>query len=254
MTLLFDLPATHESWLSRADPRWKLAAFVPAAILIALLRTWPPALAALLAALLLAAIAGLPRLWLARRLAWTALFLALFLIWLLFLPDPNGQHYEFGRLAVSATGLERFGVVLSKTLAMVTLMLVVLATSPLHDTLKAAQSLRLPGLFVQLAMLTLRYVFVLAEEFVRLRTALRVRGFRNRADVHSWRTIGNVSGTLLVRGSERAERVLQAMRCRGFDNSFRSLHEFHTRWFDVVLWMGVLLVAGGLLAWDVWRR
>ena len=51
-----------------------------------------------------------------------------------------------------------------------------------------------------------RYVFVLADEFVRLRTALRVRGFRNRADSHSYRTVGRVTGTLLVRGAARRAR------------------------------------------------
>ena len=254
MTLAFDLPAENHSFMSRADARWKLAALVPAAVLVALVGTLPPALVALGLALLLAVIAELPRAWLIRRLLWSAFLLSLFLVWLLFLPDANGPRYDLGWFTISAAGLERFGVVLYKTLAVVTLMLVVLATSPLHETLKAAQSLRVPSLFVQLALLTFRYVFLLAEEFVRLRTALRVRGFRNRADVHSWRTIGNASGTLLVRGSERAERVSQAMRSRGFDGTFRSLHEFNTRGFDVVLCVTILSAAAGLLAWDLWRR
>ena len=254
MTLAFDLPPAADSCLSRMDPRCKLAALVPAAVLVALVRTVPAAAAALLAALLLAEAARLPRGWLVRRLAWTALLIALFLVWLLFLPDPNGVVYHVAGVNISQTGLERFGAVTLKTLAVVTLMLIVLATAPLHDTLKAAQCLRVPGLFVQLALLTFRYVFLLAEEFVRLRTALRVRGFRNLADMHSWRTVGLAAGTLLVRGSERAERVSQAMRCRGFDGTFRSLHDFRARWQDIALAAALLLMAGGLLGWDVWRR
>lgn len=254
MTLALDVPAIPDSPLSRMDPRWKLAAIVPAAIVLALLRTPSPAAAALVLALALAALARLPSAWLARRLAWTVLFIAIFLVWLLFLPDPNGEAYRFGRLTISVTGLTRFAVAVMKTLAVIALMLVLLATAPLQDTLKAAQALRLPALFVQLLLMTFRYVFLLAEEFGRLRTALRVRGFRNRADLHSWRTIGLVGGTLLVRGSERAERVGQAMRCRGFDGAFRSLHEFRTRALDVFLWAALLSAAGGLLAWDVWRR
>src|SRR5437868_4244073 len=82
-------------------------------------------------------------------------------------------------------------------------------------------------------VLTYRYTFLLAEELGRLRIALRVRGYRNRANLHSYRTIGHVAGTLLVRSHERAERVGQAMRCRGFDGRFRSLTAFRTRWPDV---------------------
>src|SRR5262245_60313693 len=177
MTLALDVPAIPDSPLARMDPRWKLAAFVPAAILFALVRTLTPAATAFLVAILLATLARLPSVWLLRRLAWTALFVALFLVWLLFLPDPDGQVYNVGSLSISMSGLTRFVVVFLKTLAVVTLVLILLATAPLQDTLKAAQALRLPALFVQLLLLTFRYVFLLAEEFGRLRTALRVRGF-----------------------------------------------------------------------------
>ena len=254
MTLAFDVPAANDSCLGRMDPRWKLAALVPAAVLVALVRTVWPAAVALSLALSLAWVAGLPAAWLTRRLAWTALLLALLLVWVLFLPDPDAPGLELGWLTISTTGAYRFAVVLLKTLAVVTLVLTVLATAPLDVTFKAAQRLRVPGVLIHILLLTVRYVFLLADEFMRLRTALRVRGFRNRADLHSWRTIGQVGGTLLVRGSERAERVGQAMRCRGFDGVFRSLYDFHTRWTDVAAWATLLLLAAGLVGWDVWRR
>ena len=73
-------------------------------------------------------------------------------------------------------------------LTVATLMLVLLASAPLTVTFQAAHKLRVPGLLVQLALLTYRYVFLLAEEFRRLRIALRVRGFRRRADRHSSRS------------------------------------------------------------------
>jgi cobalt/nickel transport system permease protein len=144
--------------------------------------------------------------------------------------------------------------VLLKTLAVVTLLLVLLSTAPIYDTLKAARSLHVPGVLVQLVLLTVRYIFLLADEFVRLRTALRVRGYRNRADLHSWRTVGQVAGTLLVRGQERGERVSQAMRCRGFDGAYHTLHDFRTRWQDVAWACAILAAAGGLYAWDLTLR
>jgi cobalt/nickel transport system permease protein len=83
-----------------------------------------------------------------------------------------------------------------------------------------------------------------------MRAALRVRGYRNRATGHCYRTVGHVAGTLLVRGAERAERVGQAMRCRGFDGRFRSLAEFHTRLTDVLLFGAIMATAVGLGALD----
>jgi cobalt/nickel transport system permease protein len=129
--------------------------------------------------------------------------------------------------------------------------LVVLGTSPLPTTLHAAQALRLPGTLVHIVLLCYRYLFVLADELDRLRRALRTRGFRARTDRHTYRTVGHVVGTLLVRGAERAEGVAHAMRCRGFDGRFRSLTDFRTRAVDVAFLAGVVSAAVGLVVWDV---
>jgi cobalt/nickel transport system permease protein len=134
----------------------------------------------------------------------------------------------------------------AKGLTLVTLMLVLLATAPLDATLKAAHALRVPGLLVQLGLLSTRYVYLLADELGRLRIALRVRGYRNRATRHCYRTVGHVTGTLLVRGYERAERVGQAMRCRGFDGQFRALTEFRTGPADVLAFLAVAAAALGV--------
>src|ERR1700720_1038240 len=114
MTLAFDLPALNDSYFRRMDARWKLAALVPAAILIALLRTPALSLVALVGALALVNVAQLPWRWLLRRLTWTALLLAMFLIWLPFLPASRGETYDLAWLTISETGLERFGAVLFK--------------------------------------------------------------------------------------------------------------------------------------------
>jgi cobalt/nickel transport system permease protein len=76
-----------------------------------------------------------------------------------------------------------------------------------------------------------------------------VRGFRMRADWHTYRTLGNLAGTLLVRGHERAQRVHQAMLARGFDGTFRSLHRFTTHLRDVLFFLVTLALAVGLAVW-----
>ena len=96
---------------------------------------------------------------------------------------------------------------------MVALALVLLATAPLDATLKAAHALRVPGLLVQLTLLSYRYLFLLADELGRLRIALRMRGYRNRANVHSYRTIGAVTRGLAGArlGAGRARRPGHAL-------------------------------------------
>ncbi len=240
MTLFFTPPPRAASPLSRFDPRWKLAGLLLASAAAAVVQTPAGAAAALAGAFVLAVLGRLPwRCW-AARLAPAILFVAVFTVPPLF----------FGR------GAETAVVLLCKAAALTTLALVLLATAPLDATLKAAQALRVPGVVVQLTLMSYRYVFLLAQELGQLRIALRLRGYRNRANLHSYRTIGSVAGALLVRGWERGERVGQAMRCRGFDGRFRSLADFHTTAADVLMFT---LIVGTALAvcaldWLIWLR
>ena len=251
MTLALDLPECPESLVSRRDPRWKLATVLLACGLLAFTRTWPVALVGLAAVLLLVWLAKLPGRWYGRRIGGVLLFLAIFLAWLPLVPRSADDALPLGMLTLSRHGLQVFVVALAKTTSLVSLVLVVMATAPLQDTFKAAHALRIPGVLVHLLLLTYRYVFLLFDEFSRLRTALRVRGYRNRASLHSYHTIGQVAGTLLVRSHERAERVGQAMRCRGFDGEFRTLHAFQTTLGDVLFLVAIVAIAAGLLVTDL---
>jgi cobalt/nickel transport system permease protein len=179
------------------------------------------------------------------------LFLSPFVISLPFLVHRPDAALSLGPWTVPY-GLGVALILSLKALAVVALMLVLLATSPLDATLKAAHSLWIPGLLVHLALLTYRYLDVLSAELRRLRVAIQVRGYRSRGARRRYRTIGHVAGTLLVRGIERADRVGQAMRCRGFDGRYRSLAPFQTRSLDVVAFLALAGMAVGLLLWDIW--
>jgi cobalt/nickel transport system permease protein len=241
MTLRFSPPPCPDSPLRRLDARWRLAGLLLCLAAAALVRSAPAAGLAVCGALLLAWLGRLPWRWYLSRLLALAGPLLLFA-----LPLPilvRGGPAEGARLAL---------VIVLKGLALITLALVLLATGPVDVTLKAAHALRVPGLLVQLVLLTYRYLFVLADEFLRLRVALRARGFRNRMSWHSYRTVGQVAGALVVRGSERAERVAQAMRCRGFDGRFRSLVELRTRRADVVAFVLLAMGAATTATLDLW--
>lgn len=243
-----------DSPLRRFDPRWKLAALILVAIAVTLLRTWPPALLALGAAVALAFLGRLPRHWCLARLGTVAVAVGPFLLLLPFFAHGEETGWELGPLTWYPLSLNAALVLALKTFALVLIVLVLLATAPLTETFKAAQRLHLPGLLVHLTMLAYRYLFVLAAELVRLRTALRIRGYRNRPSLHSYRTIGHVAGVLLVRGYEQAERVGQAIRCRGFDGRFRTLTDFRTRAVDVLIFAVIVGGSAVLLTWDLLRR
>lgn len=239
-----------DSPLHRLDPRWRLASLLAAAVAFALLKTLPAVVAALAVSLLLIGAAKVSLHWFLKRLRPIVLFVALFTVPLPLLARDDGPSWEFGPLSFSLQGVVTALIIFGKAITIANLMLVLFATALPGATLKAAHSLWLPSLLIQLTALTIRYVAVLGQELARIRIALRVRGYRNRMDRHSYRTIGHVAGTLLVRGFERAERIGQAMRSRGFDGRFRALTEFHTASADVLLFLVTVGTAAGLLVWD----
>ena len=248
MTLALRHRDVPDSPPARWDARWKLAAVLVAVAGTAFLNRVPPAAIALGAGAVLLALSRLPGRWVRTRLAGLALAALPFVLILPFTLD--GPGWDLGPVHVSERGLLAGAAVALRCLAIGAFALVLVGTAPVHHTLAAAHRLRVPGLLVLLALLAYRYAFVLADELRRLRVALRVRGFRAKANRHGYRTLGHVTGAVLVRGADRADRVADAMRCRGFDGRFHTLTAFRTTIGDVAAFVLLTAATIALVIWD----
>ncbi len=245
MTLAFRDPTVPDSPLARWDPRWKLAATLLMAVAAVTLRHPGPAAVAATAGLALALLGRIPPGVIAGRVGLLALAVLPFLILMPLTQGRESAGWDVGPVRVSEPGSVAAAVVALRVLAVGLLALVLTRTAPLSRTLAAAHALRVPGVLVQVAQLAYRYTFVLAAEVRRLRVALRARGFRPATDRHTYRTLGYAVGSLLVRSGDRADRVADAMRCRGFDGTFRTPTAFRTSAADA---LSFLAVAAGTIA------
>ena len=239
-----------DSPAARLDARWRLAGLALLLIATAITRTVYVAGLELAAASILVWWACVPLHLCRERL--TPVFLVLLpaavLLPISWVASPDS--WQLGGLYFSPERVRLVVLIFLKAAALVLLLQIILVTAPITTTLKAAHNLRVPGLIVQLLMLSYRYVFVLGDELARLRIALRVRGFRNRPSRHAYRTVGHLAGALLLRGYERAERVGQAMACRGFHGEFHALTEFQTRRRDVAFFSLLAILSVSLTAFD----
>jgi cobalt/nickel transport system permease protein len=105
-----------------------------------------------------------------------------------------------------------------------------------------------PWKLTQLLLFMVRYFDVLGREYARLRAAMRVRCFRPAMNGHSYRTFGYLVGMLLVRSFDRSERVLAAMKCRGFHGHYYMLDHFaFVPRRDVPFYAAIFVLAAVLL-------
>lgn len=241
---------TGATWLNRRDPRWRLLGFAVALLGVATLREPGPLAAALLVASVVLFMSGAPGRWWRPRVFLIVLAIVPFLLLVPFSVSRGRVLVTWHIVTLTDAGLVAAGTLALRTLALALLGLALAGAAPLPTTFAAAGRLGVPRLLVTLVALTHRYIWVLLEEWQRLRRAVRVRGFRNAPSLHAFRTIGQAMGWLILRGADRADRVAQAMRCRGFTGRFPTLHVMRTTPGDVAWLLGVSAVFGALTAWD----
>lgn len=201
------------------DPRTRLIAAVFLAVAIVSLNGFAAKAGALAFAVALIFMARIdPRL-LMRRLAHIEGFMAVLLV-LLPLTVEGRALASLGPLSISDRGLERaIHIVLTVNAAAMTALALLGALEPIRLG-RAMAALGVSERFVRLVMFIARYQGIFSSEIRRQFDSMRARGFRSSLRRQAFRAYGNLAGMILVRSIERAERVDEAMRCRGFSGRF----------------------------------
>lgn len=131
---------------------------------------------------------------------------------------------------ISLEGVERVLSIAFKSWVSVQVAIVLAATTPFPQLLAAMRALHVPKLLVAIFGLMWRYIFVMADEALRLLRARAARSGASRDDRYktggtlAWRTrtTGGMAGNLLVRSFERGDRIYAAMSARGYDGEVRT--------------------------------
>ncbi len=215
MTLLDPLHASEDTLIARLAPRTRIMVALTFVLATTALATPEWSAAALLAAGTLIVLAELDRRDVALRLLHVEGFL-LALLLLLPLTVPGLPLLELGPFVVSQEGLQQALVLVVKINACLLAVTALIGTMEPTRLGRALAGLGAPLRLVHLFLFMVRYLALFEGELRRLREAMRVRGFVARSSRHGWRSLGHLAGMLLVRAVDRAERVDEAMRCRGF--------------------------------------
>jgi cobalt/nickel transport system permease protein len=241
----------HHAWLDHVDPRSRVIAAVGFTLLAAVSARIPALLLALAAAAAVTPMAGLRPLAVFRRLGTLNLFM---LVLLALMPwgVKGTPIFAIGPLAYTEEGLLRAVVVAIKGNAIVLAMMGLVGTLETSTLGHALLHMYVPDKLIHLLLFTVRYIDVLQREYHRMTAAMKARAFRPRMNLHTYRAYGHLFGMLLVRALDRSQRIVAAMKCRGFRGRFWLLDHFHFS-RDDLRFAVLLLSVSAAIAWVQWR-
>lgn len=131
-----------------------------------------------------------------------------------------------------AAGWFSFASILLKFLLTVSTALLLIATTSFPTVCHALRQLGLPSLFVSQLLFLYRYIFVLAEETMRIVRARDMRSFGRKGS--GIKVFVRIVGVLFLRTIERAERIYFAMLARGFQGDMPTCKRYHITTRDLL--------------------
>lgn len=253
----FDALAQRSTALSRIDPRAKILATL--CFIVAVVSFDRYTVSALLPfalfPVLMAGLGDIPLCMIARKVLFAspfAVMVGLFNPWLDQKPLLDLLGYPI------AGGWVSFASILVRFCLTVAAALVLVASTGLPPICSGLMRLGVPQILTTQLLFLHRYALVIAEEASCMRLAHELRSGANGALPLA--VYASLLGHLLLRSMARAQRIYQAMLCRGFDGEIRVSHGLAWRsvdsWFllvcltsfvlarqiHVVHWLGRLLV------------
>jgi cobalt/nickel transport system permease protein len=235
------------------DPRTLLLAATGAAVCFSLVHDMGMACACLVLALILVVVRKPPLIPLLKRLA-IANFFILFLWATVPLTMPGESLAGLGPCSISREGVALALSVTVKCNAILLCVLVLTADLDLPLIGYALEQLRVPVKLVFLFLFTCRYIHVIGDEWQKLQTSARLRGFLPRTSLHTYRTVGNMLGLTVINSIDRSKRIYEAMLLRGFKESFHTVTELKATRIDFVFSFFFFFILVTLLAGDIYLR
>ncbi|UWP93999.1 cobalt ECF transporter T component CbiQ (plasmid) [Aliiroseovarius crassostreae] len=236
--------------VSALDPRMRIVMTLTYAIVVVGLSDLRVLTGAMGLSVWLLCLSGLPFRQTLKRMAMMDSFI-IFMLVLLPFTMPGTPIFTIWGFAASWEGLWRAVEIALTANAVILAVMTLVGTMEPVTMGHALFALKTPARLVHLMMFTIRYIEVLREEYLRLRVSMKLRGFRPGTNWHTYRSYGYLVGMMLVRAIERSERILAAMKCRGFSGRILLLEEFRLSRSDILFALSLAVALLTLIGAEV---
>jgi len=160
----------------------------------------------------------------------------------IFNPVFDTQILFIGSVAVSR-GWLTFMSVFIKGMLTVSAALLLAATTGISSIAAALRFIKIPKLFVLQILLVYRYITVILEEADRITLAYSLKAPGQRG-IH-YKVWGSLTGQLLLRTFDRAQRIYEAMLLRGFSGEYmtgKAIRFTAADCFYIILWLAFFIL------------
>lgn len=119
-------------------------------------------------------------------------------------------------------GSSRGFLIMTKVLGAVFVIIFLSMTTPVNKLLNAARWFKVPRTWIEIAMLSYRYSFVLLEDAITIRNAQKVRlGYSSLG--RGLRSFGELMGSTVIRTYDRSIAVYESMVLRGYNGTMQNV-------------------------------
>lgn len=104
-----------------------------------------------------------------------------------------------------------------------------------YDIVRALNELRFPKEIVSSVYFTLKMIQTLSDEFKKIKSTLRARGFHANSSMFTYETYGNLFGHIFVKSIKKSMALQDSFKLRGFHGKIYLINNSKLSYYDVVL-------------------
>ncbi|HIP29440.1 MAG TPA: hypothetical protein EYG93_11110 [Sulfurospirillum arcachonense] len=125
--------------------------------------------------------------------------------------------------------------------ALLLFVLLIFYNKTLFDIATGMQTLRVPDKLSSLFFFVAKFVIIIKEEFAITKKVMRVRNFRSKTSIFSYKIYANVIGMMIVKCFDRAQKLKNTMILRNFQGKIYQSKSEKFRTIDFVILLTVIL-------------
>jgi len=161
--------------------------------------------------------------------------------------------FNFLSLTVYKDGFNLGLLVFSRILGAFTCLSFLALTTPMTELFSTFESLKIPKILIEIAMLMYRYIFVFLEEMENMHNSQKTRlGYKNLKT--TFKSLGLIVSNLFIRTWMRGEQIYITMESRCYGGSIKTFQiqrGIGIKNFILLLLFESILVLGTYLTWGL---